>query len=94
MKDSNEQKLILLGKEKLDLVGVLKVEDFDCNKILLETVLGMFVIKGDNLHISQLLLEEEKLSVNGNITAMEFTEGEQHKSTRKKASGILNRLTR
>lgn len=94
MKEGNEQKLILLGREKLDLVGVLKVEDFDKNKILLETVLGMFVIKGNDLHISQLLLEEEKLSVSGNINTMEFTDGEHQKNCRKKGAGILNRLTR
>lgn len=93
-KQATEQKLILLGKEQLDLIGVLKVEDFDKNQILLETVLGGFLIKGEDLHISQLLPEEERLSVKGNIVSMEFSQGEHHKSGRKKAAGIFNRLTR
>ena len=89
--EQHEQKLILLGREQLDLVGVLKVEDFDKSRILLETVLGAFVIKGSDLHIAELLLEEEKLSVHGNIAAMEFVDGD-HKSGKKKS--LLNRLTR
>ncbi len=90
-REQHEQKLIMLGKEQLDLVGVLKVEDFDKSRILLETALGPFVIKGQDLHIAELLLEEEKLSVHGSIAALEFVDGD-HKSGKKKS--LFNRLTR
>ena len=90
----NWQKVMLTGKERLDMVGVKKVEDFDKTRIHLETVLGDFIIKGEDLHIAELLLDEEKLSVVGNISAMEFAEESSGKNGRKKNGGLLNRLTR
>lgn len=94
MNEQKEQKIIMIGKEKLDMVGVKKVEDFDKDRIYLETVLGDFVIKGEDLHIAELLLEEEKLSVNGKIASLEFVDGADRRGGRKKGSGLLNRLTR
>lgn len=93
MSEHNQQKLIMTGRERLDMVGVKKVEDFDKRRIHLETVLGDFVIQGEDLHIDQLLLEEEKLSVSGQIGSLVFPDASAHKS-RKKSAGLLNRLTR
>lgn len=94
MNDHQEQKIIMIGKEKLDMVGVTKVEDFDKNSIYLETILGDFVIKGKDLHIAQLLLEEEKLSVIGEIVSLEFVDGLHKKNEHKKGGGLFKRITR
>ena len=87
------QRVILSGREQLDMVGVEKVEDFDKGRIHLKTALGDFIIKGEDLHIAELLPDEEKLSVVGNIKAMEFAEGGS-KGGRRKNGGLLNRLAR
>ncbi len=90
----SRQRVLLTGRERLDMVGVKRVEDFDKSRIHLETVLGDFVIKGGNLHISELLPDEERLVVCGEIEALEFGGDVGKKGGRKKNGGFLNRLTR
>ncbi len=73
----------------LELHGVLKVEDFDKDEINLDTNLGPLTIKGRELHIAQLVLEEEQMTVEGEIRSVCFEEGKA-----KKQGGLLKRLTK
>jgi len=88
----SRQNLWLIGREKLNIKGALKVEDFDQNIVCLETVLGSLVIRGEDLHIEELLLEEEKLSLSGNIRSVSFDEGKN--SRKKRSTGFRERLSR
>ena len=69
------QTICIEGKEKLTIQGALKVDDFDQNMVCLETVLGDLQIKGENMHIEELLLDEEKLSLSGCIQSVSFVDG-------------------
>jgi sporulation protein YabP len=91
MADSR-QTIYIEGKEKMCIQGALKVDDFDQNTILLETVLGDMQIKGADLHIEELLLDEEKLSLSGSIQSVSFVETKATK--RKRSGGFAARLTR
>ena len=59
--------VILEGREKLSVSGVTDVQSFDEEQVLLETVRGMLVIRGQGLHVERLQLEAGELLVEGGI---------------------------
>ena len=48
--------VILEGREKLTISGVTDVHSFDEEQVLLETVRGMLVVRGQGLHVERLQL--------------------------------------
>ncbi|MGI6673817.1 MAG: sporulation protein YabP [Limnochordia bacterium] len=82
--------LILAERERLTLDGVVHVESFDDQEIVLETELGGLVVQGDDLHIKELNLEKGSLLVHGFIQSVEYL-GD---SLSKKGKGFLARLFR
>jgi len=52
------QEVKMLNRKLLELSGVLNVDSFDSEEFLLETECGFLAIKGQNLHIKNLKLEQ------------------------------------
>ena len=82
--------LVLAEWERLTLDGVIHVDSFDDQEIVLETELGGLVVQGEDLHIKELNLETGNLLVQGYITSVEYL-GD---SLGKKSKGLLARLFR
>ena len=57
--------VILEGREKLTISGVTDVHSFDEEQVLLETVRGMLVVRGQGLHVERLQLEAGELIIQG-----------------------------
>ncbi|MFR1150324.1 MAG: YabP/YqfC family sporulation protein [Butyricicoccus sp.] len=55
--------VILEGREKLTISGVTDVHSFDEEQVLLETVRGMLVVRGQGLHVERLQLEAGELII-------------------------------
>jgi sporulation protein YabP len=53
--------------------GVVDVLSFDVNEILLETGLGMLLIKGKELHVNRLSLEKGEVELSGQIDAISYS---------------------
>ena len=47
--------------------GVVDVQSFDEDQVLLETVRGMLVVRGQGLHVERLQLEAGELIVEGKV---------------------------
>lgn len=73
----------------LKLLGVQRVEDFDREEVALVTSVGRLVVRGKNLHMSQLLPDQEELSMDGEIDSLCFEE-----EPGAKRRGFLARLTK
>ena len=82
MQNSNpgEHTLTLSGRATATVTGVEDVDCFNEQIVILRTPLGLLTLSGESLNISQLNLEEGRLIVEGEITAIEYTQ-------RKKQSG-------
>ncbi|MFB5679119.1 sporulation protein YabP [Paenibacillus terreus] len=81
--------LRMQNRKQLDLTGVLNVESFDSEEFLLQTELGHLTIRGQNLHIKNLNLEEGLLSIEGLISSLAYLDpGSQTKS----GKGLLGKL--
>ena len=62
----------LIRRESMAATGVLDVISFDEETIIAETEMGMLVIKGINLHVNRLSLENGELSLDGEIASITY----------------------
>lgn len=67
-------KISLNNRRKLNIGGVVDVLSFDVKEVLLETELGMLMIKGADLHIERLTLEKGEVDVEGKIDSLTYSE--------------------
>ena len=72
------------------MTGVKKVQSFDPKEILLETELGILSIKGEQLGIKLLNLEEGKVDLQGHVGALIY----QRNTSGGSRQGLMNRIFR
>lgn len=95
MNQSNEQclhRIVITNREQVSLEGVIHVDSFDDQEIILETELGMMAIRGEELHIKQLSLDNGQLSVEGVVRAVDYLEGGLVNAGKGRKRGFINRL--
>lgn len=69
---SKHHDLRMQNRKQLDITGVQNVESFDSEEFLLQTELGHLTIRGQNLHIKNLSLEEGILSIEGLVHSLMY----------------------
>ena len=74
------QELKLLNRKMMEISGVLNVDSFDSEEFLLETECGFLTIKGNNLHVKNLNLEQGIVVIEGMISEMIYLDGGHEKS--------------
>ena len=62
-----QHKLVLVDRESMTVEGVMNVESFDDEEIVLETNAGVLTVLGHDLHIRQLSLEEGVIEIDGYV---------------------------
>jgi sporulation protein YabP len=88
----NRYQIIMTNREHIVIEGVEHVASFDEEEIILETKMGILLLKGENLHIVQLNLEDGNLIVEGHCKAIDFTDEKAVRGLRGKSKSFLNRL--
>lgn len=64
--------VILEEREQLAVSGVEEVESFDENTIVMATVKGTLVVRGEDLHIEKLSLDGGDLKVEGSVDSLTY----------------------
>ncbi len=82
-------KIILSNRKSGVLNGVIDVLSFDVGEILLETELGMLMIKGNDLHVKRLTLEKGEIDIEGRIDSFTYSDV---KTASKQGESLLGRL--
>ncbi len=82
--------ILLVERQRLTVDGVINVESFDDREIVLETEEGGLFIRGEDLHINELNLDNSNLVVAGYIKTLEYTKD----SFGQKGKGVLAKLFR
>lgn len=77
------------NRKKMDITGVINVESFDSEEFLLETEGGYLAIRGQNLHMKNLNVENGLVSIEGYVIDMAYVD---HTSSGDKAKGIFSKL--
>lgn len=84
------QNLILENREKLSISGVIDVESFNDECVIVETELGTLVVKGIDLHINKLNIDSSELGIEGEIISCEYSDRE----SRSRGGGFFARMFR
>lgn len=80
MTDERKMKhtVIMQERENIKMTGVLDVISFDELTIVAETTKGILVLKGNQLHVNQLNLENGELGIDGEIINLSYEEKEHY----------------
>lgn len=76
--NNKNHKVTMSNRHVCLLTGVKDVLAFDIHEVLLETELGMLTIKGDDLHVSRLSLDQGEVDVDGRIDSLVYSETTGH----------------
>lgn len=74
------QNLILENREKLSISGVIDVESFNDEMVVVDTELGMLVVRGIDLHINKLNIDSSELGIEGEIVSCEYSDKDSGRS--------------
>ena len=88
---AGQHKLILNNRSKVSLNGITDILSFDVNEILIETELGMLMIRGKDLHVNRLTLEKGEVDVDGTVDSLVYSSNE---ALRRSGESFLKRLFR
>ncbi|MDD5952927.1 MAG: sporulation protein YabP [Oscillospiraceae bacterium] len=86
--NTGEHRLTLDGRKQLTATGVSNVDSFDEETIVAYTSLGELTIRGQGLKINRLNVETGELTVDGDISAMVYTDNQP------RSTGLLKKLFR
>ncbi len=89
MEEQTRHKITLTNREMLDVNGVINVEKFTDEDIILETNQEILNIKGEKMYMKQLDLDAGVIVVEGIFKALTYHEGS---IGGKKGKGLLGRL--
>jgi len=85
-----QHEIVLTNRNALEVSGVIRVESFDSEEFLLKTEYGYLGVRGQDLHIKNLDLEQGRVSIEGQI--MDISYLDTHGSNGEKAKNLLGRI--
>ncbi|MFC4811914.1 MULTISPECIES: sporulation protein YabP [unclassified Paenibacillus] len=87
-KTQKRQEIKMLNRKILEITGVMNVESFDVEEFLLETELGFLAIRGQNLHMKHLSLEQGLVAIEGLVHSLTYLDG----NTAAKSKGLFGKI--
>ncbi len=84
----NNNEISLSNRNKLFISGVTKIDNFDNNEFVMNTTMGILIIRGDSLELIKLDTVQGNISIKGNVDSIEYKNSMKQKNNQ----GIINRL--
>lgn len=75
-------------RKNISITGVKKIDSFDNEEFLMDTVMGYVTIKGSDLEIVKLDTFQGNVSIKGKINSLIYSEN----GTNKKEDGVFSKL--
>jgi sporulation protein YabP len=88
-KPQGNHRLVIENRQAMEVTGVIHVDSFDDEEVILETEQGLLAVRGEELHIKQLNLEKGELAIEGLILELAYSDD---KSYRDRGKGLFERL--
>ena len=76
-------------RKNMTLTGIKKIENFDEEEFLLDTVMGHLLIKGDNLELLKMDSVQGNVSIKGLVTSFVSIDDVKKKNSE---NGVFSRL--
>ena len=90
---SYNHSITITERKNLLITGVKKIENFDNEEFLLETVMGILTVRGEDLELIKLDTLSGNVSIKGLIKGLTYLEDDNSKKS-KESSSVFNRLFR
>ena len=84
---NNYGEIKILDRKKVSLTGVKKLVSFNPEEFLIESTLGIILIKGQDLELIKLDTNDQLLSIKGKFNSLTYMD-----SNTKKESSLIARL--
>lgn len=85
--DNTRHEVKIIDRGLIYLTGVDKIISFDSEEFLLESIMGIILLKGQNLEIVKLDTHSGNVSIKGTINSMVYDDGKK-----KETESILGKL--
>ncbi|EXX85042.1 spore coat protein [Paenibacillus darwinianus] len=85
---AKRQEIKMLNRKVMEITGVSNVESFDSEEFLLETECGFLTVRGQNLHMKHLSLEQGLVAIEGMVHSVAYLDG----SAADKSKGFFGKL--
>jgi len=82
--------VIIESRKNITVTGVMDIDSFDEESVVLFTELGELSIKGQNLHINKIDINSGDLTMEGEIESLSYSEAGPQKGS----SGFFSKLFR
>lgn len=79
----------MMERKNLAVTGVKKIDSFDDEEFLMETVMGYLVVKGEGLELIKLDTLQGNVSIKGLIKSFSYVD---ETGKKEKENGIFSRL--
>jgi len=89
-KNRKTHNVVIYNRKQMTVSGVIRVDNFNENIIVLITDVGQMTIEGVDLHISKLSLETGDMNIDGDITGIYYTD--ETESSGGKSSKFFSKL--
>ena len=76
-------------RKNIIITGVVKIESFDKEEFVIDTVQGLMNIKGENLEVIKLDTYQGNVTIKGTIDSMDYILENHHKT---KEESVFSRL--
>jgi sporulation protein YabP len=88
--EDKKSNLMLENRNKLNISGIIEVINFNENQILLNTNVGTMIIKGQDLKMNKLDVQNGDVVITGKVDSFVYTSDEG----KAKKDSIISRLFR
>lgn len=75
-----DHQLKINNRKLLEITGVREVDSFDNEEFLLETVMGYLIIRGHNLQLKNLDVNDGIVSIKGKVYELSYVDEQQEKA--------------
>ncbi|MRG88183.1 sporulation protein YabP [Salinibacillus xinjiangensis] len=87
-REHQEHQVKIVNRRELEITGVKEVDSFDNEEFLLQTNLGFLVVRGENLHMKNLDVEQGLVAIKGRVYELSYIDEQQGD----KAKGLFSKL--
>ena len=70
--------VVLYDRKQMTIAGVVRVDNFNENIIVLATENARMTVEGESLHISRLSLETGDMNIDGSITGLFYSDNNEN----------------
>ncbi len=79
------------NRNKIMITGVTDVLSFDEDGVIANTEMGILIIKGSDMHVGKLNVDDGSLSIEGEVFSLEYTDSD---SSQRSRNSFLGRIFR